>query len=158
MNDEDRKSVLALENFIKKTKGNKIQIRQPIKIKYQDIFNEEEKDNSIEIKSQNIKDKLRATNRPNFIKIKKYNVIKESIIFKELDSKKSILSISNNKDEYNNFLFDCFNNNNKINSKEILYSKKTDYFIRKSTINYNELYESKLKNVRNTYNILIIFE
>lgn len=151
MNDEDRKSVLALENFIKKTKGNKIQIRQPIKIKYQDIFSEEEKDNSIERITPKNMDKLRATNRPNFIKIKKYNVIKESIVFKELDSKKSILNISNNKDEYNNFLFDSLMNNNKINSKEILYTKKTDYWRRKSTINYNELYESKLKNVRNKY-------
>lgn len=151
MNDEDRKSVLALENFIKKTKGNKIQIRQPIKIKYQDIFREEEKDNSIERITPKNMDKLRATNRPNFIKIKKYNVIKESIVFKELDSKKSILNISINKDEYNNFLFDSLMNNNKINSKEILYTKKTDYWRRKSTINYNELYESKLKNVRNKY-------
>jgi len=151
MNDEDRKSVLALENFIKKTKGNKIQIRQPIKIKYQDIFSEEEKDNSIERITPKNMDKLRATIRPNFIKIKKYNVIKESIVFKELDSKKSILNISNNKDEYNNFLFDSLMNNNKINSKEILYTKKTDYWRRKSTINYNELYESKLKNVRNKY-------
>ena len=151
MNDEDRKSVLALENFIKKTKGNKIQIRQPIKIKYQDIFNEEEKDNSIEKKIQKNKDKLRATNRPNFIKIKKYNVIKESIVFKELDSKKSLLNLSNNKDEYNNFLFDSLKNNNKINSKDILYSKNSEFLRKKSTINFNELYESKLNNVRNIY-------
>ena len=151
MNDEDRESVLALENFIKKTKGNKIQIRQPIKIKYQDIFNEEEKDNSIEKKIQKNKDKLRATNRPNFIKIKKYNVIKESIVFKELDSKKSLLNLSNNKDEYNNFLFDSLKNNNKINSKDILHSKNSEFLRKKSTINFNELYESKLNNVRNIY-------
>ena len=151
MDDEDRKSVLALENFIKKTKGNKIQIRQPIKIKYQDIFNEEEKDNSIEKKIQKNKDKLRSTNRPNFIKIKKYNVIKESIVFKELDSKKSLLNLSNNKDEYNNFLFDSLKNNNKINSKDILYSKNSEFLRKKSTINFNDLYESKLNNVRNIY-------
>ena len=31
MNDDDKNSVLALENFLKKTKGNKIEIKQPIK-------------------------------------------------------------------------------------------------------------------------------
>ena len=156
MNDEDKKDILLLENFIKKTKSDKIQIKQPLKIKYHDIFNNDDKDSTIEKKSLKSKDILR-TKRPNMIKTKKYNIIKESIVFQELDSKKSILNISNAKDEYNNFLYNNLMKNNIINSnQEKLYTKKSTEFMRKkSTVNLNELYESKLKNVRNMYFILI---
>ena len=158
MNDEDKKDILLLENFIKKTKSDKIQIKQPLKIKYHDIFNNDDKDSTIEKKSLKNKDILR-TKRPNMIKTKKYNIIKESIVFQELDSKKSILNISNAKDEYNNFLYNNLMKNNIINSnQEKLYTKKSTEFMRKkSTVNLNELYESKLKNVRNMYFILIYF-
>ena len=156
MNDEDKKDILLLENFIKKTKSDKIQIKQPLKIKYHDIFNNDDKDSTIEKKSLKNKDILR-TKRPNMIKTKKYNIIKESIVFQELDSKKSILNISNAKDEYNNFLYNNLMKNNIINSnQEKLYTRKSTEFMRKkSTVNLNELYESKLKNVRNMYFILI---
>ena len=156
MNDEDKKDILLLENFIKKTKSDKIQIKQPLKIKYHDIFNNDDKDSTIEKKSLKSKDILR-TKRPNMIKTKKYNIIKESIVFQELDSKKSILNISNAKDEYNNFLYNNLMKNSIINSnQEKLYTKKSTEFLRKkSTANLNELYESKLKNVRNMYFILI---
>lgn len=158
MNDEDKKSLILLENFIKKTKGDKIQIRQPVKLKYHDIFNTEDKDSTIEKKSIKSKDILK-TKHPNLIRTKKYNIIKESIVFQELDSKKSILNISNTKDEYNHFLYNSLMKNNIINSKqEKLYTKKSTEFIRKkSTINYNELYEFKLKNVRKICTYYITF-
>ena len=152
MNDEDKKDILLLENFIKKTKADKIQIKQPLKIKYHDIFNNDDKDSTIEKKSLKSKDILRAQ-RTNLTKTKKYNIIKESIVFQELDSKKSIINISNAKDEYNNFLYNNLMKNSIINSnQEKLYTKKsTEFMRRKSTVNFNELYEMKLKNVRNIY-------
>ena len=152
MNDEDKKDILLLENFIKKTKSDKIQIKQPLKIKYHDIFNNDDKDSTIEKKSLKSKDILRAK-RTNLTKTKKYNIIKESIVFQELDSKKSIINISNAKDEYNNFLYNNLMKNSIINSnQEKLYTKKwTEFMRRKSTVNFNELYEMKLKNVRNIY-------
>ena len=152
MNDEDKKDILLLENFIKKTKSDKIQIKQPLKIIYHDIFNNDDKDSTIEKKSLKSKDILRAK-RPNLAKTKKYNIIKESIVFQELDSKKSIINISNAKDEYNNFLYNNLMKNSIINSnQEKLYTKKsTEFMRRKSTVNFNELYEMKLKNVRNIY-------
>ena len=152
MNDEDKKDILLLENFLKKTKSDKIQIKQPLKFTYNDIFNNDDKDSTIEKKSLKNKDILR-TKRPNLIKTKKYNIIKESIVFQELDAKKSILNISNAKDEYNNFLYNNLMKNSNINSnQEKLYTKKsTEFMRRKSTVNFNELYESKLKNVRNIY-------
>jgi hypothetical protein len=152
MNDEDKKDILLLENFIKKTKSDKIQIKQPLKIVYHDIFNNDDKDSTIEKKSLKSKDILRAK-RTNLTKTKKYNIIKESIVFQELDSKKSIINISNAKDEYNNFLYNNLMKNSIINSnQEKLYTKKwTEFMRRKSTVNFNELYEMKLKNVRNIY-------
>ena len=158
MNDDDKKSLVLLENFIKKTKGDKIKIRQPVKLKYHDIFSTEDKDSTIEKKSIKSKDILK-TKHPNLIKTKKYNIIKESIVFQELDSKKSILNISKTKDEYNNFLYNSLMKNNIFNSKqEKLYTKKSTEFIRKkSTINYNELYEIKLKNVRKICTYYITF-
>ena len=152
MNDEDKKDILLLENFIKKTKSDKIQIKQPLKIVYHDIFNNDDKDSTIEKKSLKSKDILRAK-RPNLAKTKKYNIIKESIVFQELDSKKSIINISNAKDEYNYFLYNNLMKNSIINSnQEKLYTKKsTEFMRRKSTVNFNELYEMKLKNVRNIY-------
>ena len=158
MNEDDQKAVIDLENFLKKTKGDKIEIKQPIKLKYNDIFNEEDKENTIDkIENKNInknKGILRAPKQPNYIKVKKYNIVKESIVFQELDSKKSILNITNSKDEYNNLLFNSMNNNNQISfSQNIIQNKKSDYFRKKSSINFSELYEIKLKNVR-TINIL----
>ena len=152
MNDEDKKDILLLEDFIKKTKSDKIQIKQPLKITYQDIFNNDDKESTIDKKSLKSKDILR-TKRPGLIKTKKYNIIKESIVFQELDSKKSIINISNAKDEYNNFLYNNLMKNSIINSnQEKLYTKKwTEFMRRKSTVNFNELYEMKLKNVRNIY-------
>ena len=152
MNDEDKKDILLLENFIKKTKSDKIQIKQPLKIVYHDIFNNDDKDSTIEKKSLKSKDILRAK-RTNLTKTKKYNIIKESIVFQELDSKKSIINISNAKDEYNYFLYNNLMKNSIINSnQEKLYTKKwTEFMRRKSTVNFNELYEMKLKNVRNIY-------
>lgn len=155
MNDEDKNSVLFLENFLKKTKGDKIQIKQPNKIIYKDIFEEEEKETNKENKTFKNKDKLKSVKKPNLVKIKKYNIIKESLVFQELDSKKSLVNISNTKDEYNNYLFNNMIKNDKNNSnQQILYTKKIEFIRKKSTINLNELYENKIKNVRNIYMLL----
>ena len=155
MNDEDKNSVLFLENFLKKTKGDKIQIKQPNKIIYKDIFEEEEKETNKENKTFKNKDKLKSVKKPNLVKIKKYNIIKESLVFQELDSKKSLVNISNTKDEYNNYLFNNMIKNDKNNSnQQILYTKKIEFIRKKSTINLNELYENKIKNVRIIYMLL----
>jgi hypothetical protein len=155
MNDEDKNSVLFLENFLKKTKGDKIQIKQPNKIIYKDIFEEEEKETNKENKTFKNKDKLKSVKKSNLVKIKKYNIIKESLVFQELDSKKSLVNISNTKDEYNNYLFNNMIKNDKNNSnQQILYTKKIEFIRKKSTINLNELYENKIKNVRNIYMLL----
>ena len=155
MNDEDKNSVLFLENFLKKTKGDKIQIKQPNKIIYKDIFEEEEKETNKENKTFKNKDKLKSVKKPNLIKTKKYNIIKESLVFRELDSKKSLVNISNTKDEYNNYLFNNMIKNDKNNTnQQILYTKKIEFIRKKSTINLNELYENKIKNVRNIYMLL----
>jgi hypothetical protein len=155
MNDEDKNSVLFLENFLKKTKGDKIQIKQPNKIIYKDIFEEEEKETNKENKTFKNKDKLKSVKKPNLVKIKKYNIIKESLVFQELDTKKSLVNISNTKDEYNNYLFNNMIKNDKNNSnQQILYTKKIEFIRKKSTINLNELYENKIKNVRNIYMLL----
>ena len=155
MNDEDKNSVLFLENFLKKTKGDKIQIKQPNKIIYKDIFEEEEKETNKENKTFKNKDKLKSVKKSNLVKIKKYNIIKESLVFQELDSKKSLVNISNTKDEYNNYLFNNMIKNDKNNSnQQILYTKKIEFIRKKSTINLNELYENKIKNVRNIYMFL----
>ena len=155
MNDEDKNSVLFLENFLKKTKGDKIQIKQPNKIIYKDIFEEEEKETNKENKTFKNKDKLKSLKKSNLFKIKKYNIIKESLVFQELDSKKSLVNISNTKDEYNNYLFNnMIKNDNNNSSQQILYTKKIEFIRKKSTINLNELYENKIKNVRIIYMLL----
>ena len=156
MNEEDKKSIIALENFLKKTKGDKIQIKQPIKIEYQDIFSDEEKDKTLDKKEKKVvnnKNILKSKKyNNNFIKTKKYNIVKESIVFQELDAKKSISNISNSKEEFSNSLYNSMINNNKLNfSENFIYNKKTDYIRRKSTINLEQLYELKLKNVRKVY-------
>ena len=156
MNEEDKKGIITLENFLKKTKGDKIQIKQPIKLEYQDIFNDEEKDKTLDnknkkvVNNKNISKSKKYNN--NFIKTKKYNIVKESIVFQELDAKKSISNISNSKEEFSNSLYNSMINNNKLNFNEnFIYNKKTDYIRRKSTINLEQLYELKLKNVRKVY-------
>ena len=156
MNEEDKKGIITLENFLKKTKGDKIQIKQPIKLEYQDIFNDEEKDKTLDnknkkvVNNKNISKSKKYNN--NFIKTKKYNIVKESIVFQELDAKKSISNISNSKEEFSNSLYNSMINNNKLNfSENFIYNKKTDYIRRKSTINLEKLYELKLKNVRKVY-------
>ena len=156
MNEEDKKSIIALENFLKQTKGDKIQIKQPIKIEYQDIFSDEEKDKTLDNKNKKVvnnKNILKSKKyNNNFIKTKKYNIVKESIVFQELDAKKSISNISNSKEEFSNSLYNSMINNNKLNfSENFIYNKKTDYIRRKSTINLEQLYELKLKNVRKVY-------
>ena len=156
MNEEDKKSITALENFLKKTKGDKIQIKQPIKLEYQDIFSDEEKDTTLDKKERKVvnnKNILKSKKyNNNFIKTKKYNIVKESIVFQELDAKKSISNISNSKEEFSNSLYNSMINNNKLNfSENFIYNKKTNYIRRKSTINLEQLYELKLKNVRKVY-------
>ena len=156
MDEDDIKSIITLENFLKKTKDNKIQIKQPIKLEYKDIFSDEENDNTLDKKEKkNLNNKiiLKSKKNHNNIKSKKYNIVKESIVFQELDAKKSIANISSIKNEFNNnSLYSSMLNNNKINfSENLIYNKKTEFIRKKSSINFDQLYELKLKNVRKVY-------
>lgn len=158
MDEDDIKSIITLENFLKKTKDNKIQIKQPIKLQYKDIFSDEENDNNNtldkkEKKNLNNKIILKSKKNHNNIKSKKYNIVKESIVFQELDAKKSIANISSIKNEFNNnSLYSSMLNNNKINfSENLIFNKKTEFIRKKSSINFDQLYELKLKNVRKVY-------
>ena len=156
MDEDDINSIITLENFLKKTKDNKIQIKQPIKLQYKDIFSDEENDNTLDKKEKkNLNNKiiLKSKKNHNNIKSKKYNIVKESIVFQELDAKKSIANISSIKNEFNNnSLYSSMLNNNKINfSENLIYNKKTEFIRKKSSINFDQLYELKLKNVRKVY-------
>ena len=157
MDEDDIKSIITLENFLKKTKDNKIQIKQPIKLEYKDIFSDEENDNTLDKKEKkNLNNKIilkSKKNHNNNNKSKKYNIVKESIVFQELDAKKSIANISSIKNEFNNnSLYSSMLNNNKINfSENLIYNKKTEFIRKKSSINFDQLYELKLKNVRKVY-------
>lgn len=147
MNEEDLKTVLDLENFIKKTRGNKIKIKQPTKLIYNDIFSEEEKKENIERKIIKNKNKLKSPKPMIIHKTKKYNIKTESIVFQELDSKKSIHQIPMNKEAYNNYLYNSIIKNKELNSNEI-NAFSTNYMRKKSAINLSDLYEKKVKNVR----------
>ena len=80
-------------------------------------------------------------------KTKKYNIKTESIVFQELDSKKSIHQIPMNKEAYNNYLYNSIIKNKELNSNEI-NAFSTNYMRKKSAINLTDLYEKKVKNVR----------
>ena len=86
MNDDNKKSVIFLETFFKKNKDNPLKIKQPIRIKNYNIFGKEEE--KIEEPKRKSSQKLRSVNNSFGVIQKKYNIVKESTIFQELDTKK----------------------------------------------------------------------
>lgn len=146
MNNESKKNILFLENFFKKNKENTLKIMQPIHINF-DIFKQDEEEKLEEAK-RNASQKLRSTNMFGVIH-KNYSIAKESTIFEEIDSKKSFNILKDLQQRYKNNLFNTIMRNRSLNNQKFNSARNDSYnFIRqKSTINLNEQYEMKLKNV-----------
>jgi len=146
MNNESKKNILFLENFFKKNKENTLKIMQPTHINF-DIFKEDEEEKLEEAK-RNASQKLRSTNMFGVIH-KNYSIAKESTIFEEIDSKKSFNILKDLQQRYKNNLFNTIMRNRSLNNQKFNSARNDSYnFIRqKSTINLNEQYEMKLKNV-----------
>ena len=146
MNEENKKNIIFLQNFFNKNKDTPLIIKQPKQTKFYDIFGKEE--GKTEKIKRNGSQKLKSVNNSFGVKYKKYNIIKESAIFQEIDTKKSFNNISNFKNNYKNYLYNIIIQNKSLNSTKF-NSERNDNFIRqKSTLNINTLYEIKLKNVR----------
>ena len=153
MNDNNKKDIIFLENFFKKNKDNALKIKQPIKINNFDIFEEEEK---VEKPRRKSTQKLRSVNNTYGVIQKKYNIVKESTIFQELDTKKSFHLLSNLKNHYKNFLFDTISRNKSLNNEKYNTTRNDNYLRQKSSLNLSDQYEIKLKNVRKIkYNLFI---
>jgi hypothetical protein len=146
MNEENKKNIIFLQNFFNKNKDTPLIIKQPKQTKFYDIFGKEE--GKTEKIKRNGSQKLKSVNNSFGVKYKKYNIIKESAIFQEIDTKKSFNNISNFKNNYKNYLYNIIIQNKSLNTTKF-NSERNDNFIRqKSTLNINTLYEIKLKNVR----------
>lgn len=119
---------------------------QPTHINF-DIFKEDEEEKLEEAK-RNASQKLRSTNMFGVIH-KNYSIAKESTIFEEIDSKKSFNILKDLQQRYKNNLFNTIMRNRSLNNQKFNSARNDSYnFIRqKSTINLNEQYEMKLKNV-----------
>ena len=154
MNNESKKNILFLENFFKKNKENTLKIMQPTHITF-DIFKEDEEE-KIEEAKRNASQKLRSANTFGVIQ-KNYSIAKESTIFEELDSKKSFNILKDLQQQYKNNLFNTIIRNRSLNNQKFNSARNDNYkFTRKkSSINFNELYEMKLKNVRKIKIIII---
>ena len=146
MNNESKQNILFLENFFKKNKENTLKIMQPTHINF-DIFKEDEEEKLEEAK-RNASQKLRSANMFGVIQ-KNYSIVKESTIFEELDSKKSFNVLKDLQKRYKNNLFNTIIRNRTLNNQKFNSARNDNYnFIRqKSSININEQYEMKLKNV-----------
>jgi len=146
MNNESKQNILFLENFFKKNKENTLKIMQPTHINF-DIFKENEEEKLEEAK-RNASQKLRSNNMFGVIQ-KNYSIAKESTIFEELDSKKSFNVLKDLQQRYKNNLFNIIIRNRTLNNQKFNSARNDNYnFIRqKSSININEQYEMKLKNV-----------
>ena len=148
MNDDNKKSVIFLETFFKKNKDNPLKIKQPIRIKNYNIFGKEEE--KIEEPKRKSSQKLRSVNNSFGVIQKKYNIVKESTIFQELDTKKSFQLLSNLKHHYKNYLYNTIIRNKSLNTK--CNTARNDIYIRqKSTMNINDQFDIKLKNVSIIY-------
>lgn len=147
MNNESKKNILFLENFFKKNKEHTLKIKQPTHINF-DIFKENEEEKLEEAK-RNPSEKLRSANMLGVIQ-KNYSIVKESTIFKEFDSKKSFNLLKDLQQRYKNNLFNTIIRNRSLNNQKFNSARNDNYnYIRqKSSINLNEQYEMKLKNVR----------
>lgn len=146
MSDDNLRNVLFLENFFKKSKENTLKIRQPMNVEEFDIFGEEEK---IAYPKKTSCQKLRVSNNFSGVIQKKYDIVKESTIFRDIDSKKSFHDIKALKQHYNNYLYNSIVRNKTFSNPKFNSSRAENYnyIKKKSIININEQLEIKLKNV-----------
>ena len=145
MNDDDKKSIIFLENFFKKNKDNPLKIKQPIKITNYNILGKEEE--KIEKSKRNVSEKIRSVNNNYGVIHKKYSIVKESTIFQQLDTKKSFLLLSNLKHHYKNYLYNSLIRNKSLNISKLNSARNNNYIRQKNTLNVNDLYTIKLNNV-----------
>ena len=153
MDEENKKNIAFLENFFKINKNTPIIIKQPKQIGNYDFFGKKEEE-KIERPKRNSSQKLCSINKINSVIRKQYNIIKESTIFKEEDSKKSFKAISNLKNHYKNYLYNTIIKNKSLNSTKFNSARVDNYNRQKTMINLNEIYQKKLANVSIT-NFLI---
>ena len=144
MDDENKKDLLFLENFFKKNKNNMLSIKQPTHINNFDIFEEEEK---VEQPKRKNSHKLRIINNTYGVIQKKYNIVKESTIFQEIDKRKNIHLLSNLKNHYKNYLYETITRQKSLKNPRFNSTRNNTLIRQKSTLNINDIYESKLKNV-----------
>ena len=152
MNNDSNKNIIFLENFFKKNKEYDLKIKQPIQLKNYDIFVEEEK---VEKRKRNSVQKLRAVKNSYGAIQRKYNIVKESTIFQELDTKKNFHLLTNLKYQYKNYLYNTAIKNNNLNNSNSaintninnIVSRNGNTFTQKNSLNKTEQYEKKLKNV-----------
>jgi hypothetical protein len=146
MDDENRKKIIFLENFFKSNKNGPLILKQPKQIGNFDLFGEKEDEKIEKPKKNSIQRFYSVNNNANFV-IKKYNIIKESTIFKEDDSKKSFKAISNFKNHYKDYLFNIIKKNTNFSNTKFNTARIDNYFRQKSMLDINERYQEKLKNV-----------
>ena len=152
MNNDSNKNIIFLEKFFKKNKEYDLKIKQPIQLKNYDIFVEEEK---VEKRKRNSVQKLRAVKNSYGAIQRKYNIVKESTIFQELDTKKNFHLLTNLKYQYKNYLYNTAIKNNNLNNSNSaintninnIVSRNGNTFTQKNSLNKTEQYEKKLKNV-----------
>ena len=152
MNDDNKKSIIFLENFFKKNKDYPIKIKQPFKITNYNIFGKEE--NKKEKRKRNVSQKIRSVNNNYGAIQKKYSIVKESTIFQTLDSTKSFQLLSNLKHHYKNYLYNSLSRNKSLNFPKFNSARNDIYIRQKNTLNINDLYKIKLNTVSIINNII----
>ena len=154
MNENNKRNLIFLEKFFKNDKDNPIKICQPKQIRDYDIFGKKEEE-KIEKPKSLASQKLKSVNSYSVIQ-RKYNIIKESTVFQEIDTQKSFQQITTIKNKYKNNLLKSATVKNSINNIKYNSARNdNNTFLRhKSSFNLNTQYEAKLNNVR-IKNILI---
>ena len=154
MNENNKRNLIFLEKFFKNDKDNPIKICQPKQIRDYDIFGKKEEEKIVKPKSHGSQ-KLKSVNSYSVIQ-RKYNIIKESTVFQEIDTQKSFQQITTIKNKYKNNLLKSATVKNSINNIKYNSARNdNNTFLRhKSSFNLNTQYEAKLNNVR-IKNILI---
>ncbi len=148
MEDDNKRDIIFLENFFKRQKDYPLKIKQPKKINNYDIFGKEGE--KVEKPKRNNSQKLRAVNNKNNsfgVIHRKYNIIKESKVFDELNSKKNFDIISNIKNNYKNSLYQTISLKKSLNTTKFNSARNDNYLQQKSLQNIKSQYEIKLKNV-----------
>ena len=147
MNENNKRKLIFLEQFFKNNKDNPIKISQPKQIKNYDIFGKIEEEKTV--KSKKSSQKLKSVNSYSVTR-RKYNILRESTIFQEIDTQKSFQQITTIKNNYKNNLLKSISVKNSIINIKYNSSRNENIFYlkQKSSFNLNAQYEAKLNNVR----------